>query len=230
MVDYLERLLDQAQGQDERQEEAELLEERLPGMTPGTPQPSVQYLPDPGPSPANEGEEGQTAIPSVQMGSQRQGRNRPDPTTNLPLPGERTGVPERLLAELERQLTLPPTGLGEEGTRTQGAPGQGALDQGVLGQAILGPGLAAARPLLPVPAPAGWDAAAGPPSAGGDAGLRRLYRQVRAASWEQGTAQTAGVAVSREAALPQRSGLTMGQLDRALRRDSRRYDGGMSIY
>lgn len=230
MVDYLERLLDQAQEQDERQEEAELLEERLPGMTPGMPQPSVHYLPDPGQSPANEGEEGQTAIPFVQMGSQRQGRNRPDPTTNLSPTGERTGVPERLLAELERQLMPSPTGPGEEGRSVQGAQEQGAQGQGVLGQAVLGPGLAAACPLLPVPAPSGGQAAAGPPSAGGDAGLRRLYRQVRAASWEQGAAQTAGMAVSREAALPQQSGLTMGQLDRAMRRDSRRYDGGMSIY
>lgn len=61
------------------------------------------------------------------------------------------------------------------------------------------------------------------------AGLRMLYHQVRAETWRENAVQKAGVAVTRESALPG-EGLTMGQLDRAMRRDSRRYDGGMSIY
>ena len=62
-----------------------------------------------------------------------------------------------------------------------------------------------------------------------NAGLRMLYHQVRAETWRENAVQKAGVAVTRESALPE-AGLTMGQLDRAMRRDSRRYDGGMSIY
>ena len=62
-----------------------------------------------------------------------------------------------------------------------------------------------------------------------DSGLRTLYRQVRAAARGENAVQAAGVAVVRESVQPE-SGLTMGQLDRAVRRDSRRYDGGMSIY
>ncbi|HJH61836.1 MAG TPA: hypothetical protein IAC84_00975 [Firmicutes bacterium] len=229
MVDYLERLLDQDQGQDEEQEEPGLLEERLSGMIPRVPLLNGQRPSATDRSSQDGGDEGQTAAPSVQTGPKRQSWNWSGSSTSRP-PSERSGVPERLLAQMERRLTLPSTGLGEEGRPAQGAPGQGALDQGVPGQAVLGPGLAAAHPLLPVPAQAGWEAAAGPPSAGGDGGLRRLYRQVRAASWEQSVTQTAGVAVRRETAMPQQSGLTMGQLDRAMRRDSRRYDGGMSIY
>ena len=85
-----------------------------------------------------------------------------------------------------------------------------------------------------------------------ESGLYTLYRGARAETWSGNAVQKAGVTVVRESALPEGDGLTMGrldraattdrqmsagapsltvdELDRAVRRDSRRYDGGMSIY
>lgn len=73
-------------------------------------------------------------------------------------------------------------------------------------------------------------AATARPTAGGDSALGELYRRVRtAAQTGDAAARGAGVAVVRETVAPA-PGLTAGELDRAMRRDSRRYDGGMTIY
>ena len=87
------------------------------------------------------------------------------------------------------------------------------------------------QPPLSPPA-AGGEAGLLPPrgQGGEDAPLLELYRQVRAGDWATGgIARGGGVAVVREEVSP-RQELTLGRLDRAMRRDSRRYDGGMSIY
>ena len=63
---------------------------------------------------------------------------------------------------------------------------------------------------------------------GEDAPLLELYRQVRAGEQAPAAPPPAGggVAVAREELAP-RQELTLGRLDRAVRRDSRRYDGGL---
>ena len=96
-----------------------------------------------------------------------------------------------------------------------------------------------------LPLPVGWEEAALPPgktpvhgfgaerlsrSAAG-APLAALYRQVRETVVPLQTAapgQGNRVVVREEVPAP--AGLTEEGLDRSLRRDSRRYDGGMSIY
>lgn len=60
-------------------------------------------------------------------------------------------------------------------------------------------------------------------------GLEMLHRRLRS-SRDAGSARAGSVAVVRESIEPPAAGLTAGELDRALRRDSRRYDGGMTIY
>ena len=60
--------------------------------------------------------------------------------------------------------------------------------------------------------------------------LAALYRQVSREPSLRGTDRPASVAVIREVSAPSAPGLTAGELDLAMRRDSRRYDGGMTIY
>ena len=61
-------------------------------------------------------------------------------------------------------------------------------------------------------------------------GLAALYRQLSRESVLSGTSRPASVAVVQEISAPPAAGLTAGELDLAMRRDSRRYDGGMTIY
>lgn len=61
-------------------------------------------------------------------------------------------------------------------------------------------------------------------------GLAALYRQVIREPSFSGISRPASVAVVQEVSSPSAPGLTAGELDLAMRRDSRRYDGGMTIY
>ena len=61
-------------------------------------------------------------------------------------------------------------------------------------------------------------------------GLAALYRRVISETPLSGTNRPASVAVVQEVSSPSAPGLTAGDLDLAMRRDSRRYDGGMTIY
>ena len=63
-----------------------------------------------------------------------------------------------------------------------------------------------------------------------DSGLAGLYRQLSRSLEGEGTSRPAAVAVVHEVSSPPAAGLTAGELDLAMRRDSRRYDGGMTIY
>ena len=60
-------------------------------------------------------------------------------------------------------------------------------------------------------------------------GVERLYRRMaEAVAVSPISAAVPGVV--REERTAETAGLTVRELDRAVRRDSRRYDGGMSIY
>ena len=61
-------------------------------------------------------------------------------------------------------------------------------------------------------------------------GLAALYRQLSRESVLSGSSRPASVAVVQGISAPPAAGLTAGELDLAMRRDSRRYDGGMTIY
>jgi len=92
------------------------------------------------------------------------------------------------------------------------------------------PGRSALWDLLKRPLTAG-EAMLLRPVAGTFGGLEKLYADVgRAVSSpaEAGASRFAAVTQQEEAAPGTR--LTVAELDRAIRRDSRRYDGGMSIY
>ena len=65
---------------------------------------------------------------------------------------------------------------------------------------------------------------------GGQAsGVERLYRRM-AEAVAVSPVSAAAHGVIREEQTAEAAGLTVRELDRAVRRDSRRYDGGMSIY
>lgn len=64
----------------------------------------------------------------------------------------------------------------------------------------------------------------------GDSGLSELYRQMAQVTGTGNAAGRGSVAVIRETIPADTAGLTAGELDLAMRRDSRRYDGGMTIY
>lgn len=202
MTDYLEQLLRQTQGEQEPDE--------------GQPVPGLREEPGPGswserfPIPGQAGEPGPAAVRPAGWDERPPAR-----------PGGETG----------------PAWYG-------GAGGAGAgWADGPAGKTVAGPWReqAAQRPPLAevwagtevgagggLPAPAAPRPAAGQTGPAAD-GLRMLYRQVQQASWSGSAGQRPGVAVVRETAQPEQ-GLTVGQLDRAVRRDSRRYDGGMNIY
>ena len=61
-------------------------------------------------------------------------------------------------------------------------------------------------------------------------GVGMLYRAVREAAGPLVTANSLRERRSAEEETPRPTGLTEGMLDRAMRRDSRRYDSGMTIY
>lgn len=67
------------------------------------------------------------------------------------------------------------------------------------------------------------------PVEGGSA-LPGLYRRLARASEGESAMGSASVAVVRETVPDAAQGLTAGELDLAMRRDSRRYDGAMTIY
>lgn len=118
----------------------------------------------------------------------------------------------QLLEELWKDPRLPPA-IHQNGVGTAETPGVGAV--GSVGAA----GVAKTEDTAAEPAAA---AEAG-------AGLERLYRQTVQASHP--VAQTLGAERTLRAAEPGRSAaLTVDELDRAVRRDSRRYDGGMMIF
>ena len=149
-----------------------------------------------------------------------------------PLPEARTGgipgrgSPARQARERTARQDVPPS-------PADGAPA-GGVTEGLLDQGdALAPEEAqgAAEPGGPAPSRTGLPPARPAGRAGeGASGLDALYRGVRRESRQDSAVQRAGVAVVRESALPEGTGLTMGRLDRAVRRDSRRYDGGMTIY
>ena len=64
----------------------------------------------------------------------------------------------------------------------------------------------------------------------GGSGLAGLYRQLSRSLEGEGSGRPASVAVVHEVSSVPAAGLTAGELDLAMRRDSRRYDGGMTIY
>lgn len=83
------------------------------------------------------------------------------------------------------------------------------------------------------PATAAEDAVTAPtPGAAADRGLEELYRRTAQAS--RPTAQSLPVEQAGRTRFAEEPGrtaaLTVDELDRAVRRDSRRYDGGMSIF
>ena len=61
-------------------------------------------------------------------------------------------------------------------------------------------------------------------------GLPELYRQMARITGGSSAAGHGSVAVIRETVTQEAGGLSAGELDLAMRRDSRRYDGGMTIY
>ena len=203
MVDYLEQLLRQAADgtEDEEPEEGEALPLDLP------PGPAAAAGPAAGPE-----EEGTPA-----------GAERPPAGPEGPAPEDPGGPDWRELGQ-NRPVPPPPA-------QPEAAPGGVAEEllggmETALPPAGEGGWIGAGDPaptLPPLSAPSGQALEA-------ESGLHALYRGVRAETWSGSAAQKAGVAVVRESALPEGTGLTMGQLDRAVRRDSRRYDGGMSIY
>lgn len=66
--------------------------------------------------------------------------------------------------------------------------------------------------------------------AGFDSGMDALYRQLSRSVSGGNTGRSGSAAVVRETVSAPAVGLTAGELDLAMRRDSRRYDGGMTIY
>ena len=201
MEDWLEQLLEQAGQTQEAEPEQEL--DPAWGRRPAAPAAPTKPVPAGEPEGEGGGLRGEDGPP-----------DRPRP------------------AQLHGEQALPGQALSQPTPPAQAtpAPSRGGALEEVLGQTV--------SVLLPPeagPAPASQPGAPGPrlPGQGtadrAGSGLELLYRQVQAAAWRENAVQQAGVAVVRESALPQ-PGLTMGQMDRALRRDSRRYDGGMSIY
>lgn len=79
--------------------------------------------------------------------------------------------------------------------------------------------------------PSNWAGAGTSRTRPGRDSVPELYRQVSRAVWAAGAAAPAAqaVTVTEQRAAPA-AGLTVGELDRAVRRDSRRYDGGMTLY
>lgn len=68
------------------------------------------------------------------------------------------------------------------------------------------------------------------PHIGQTSALQALYRQLARETAGVSVEKSGSVAVVRETVPGPAVGLTAGQLDLAMRRDSRRYDGGMTIY
>lgn len=128
---------------------------------------------------------------------------------------------EQLLEQVERHEPEEETGLlavtGGVGT----LPPPPAARTG--GEELLSPGLSGRRVELPFPF-------AGRTEAGSDSALPELYRQLAAEAAGQQAGKSPAVAVVHESVPSAAAGLTAGELDRAIRRDSRRYDGGMTIY
>ena len=98
------------------------------------------------------------------------------------------------------------------GNAPEGENGDAAPEQGMTVPDLWEPPLMGAR--LPVE---------------GGSALPGLYRRLARASEGESATGSASVAVVRET-VPDGVGLTAGELDLAMRRDSRRYDGAMTIY
>ena len=98
------------------------------------------------------------------------------------------------------------------GNAPEGENGDAAPEQGMTVPDLWEPPLMGAR--LPVE---------------GGSALPGLYRRLARASEGESAMRSASVAVVRET-VPDGVGLTAGELDLAMRRDSRRYDGAMTIY
>lgn len=166
------------------------------------------------------------------------------------LEGRRTGAgagmeaadPERALAAGWEEL-FRPDGAAEESRTGGGAPGEDGPEP--YGLAAAGGGAGGGMPVRPEDGGAEAARLIGPlrgeyPAAdraldGGTAaerGLAELYRQTaQAARPALPPASGGGMARTDRAGEPGRSaGFTVDELDRAVRRDSRRYDGGLSIF
>ena len=200
MVDHLEQLLRQARTDREEDEEETL---SVPGDRDPGPPPA---RPEPGAGEAAElprspaGQASERKPPLREDGGQMW---RPLRTVRaLPDPAPDEAAPGGVAEELldQADIALPP--VWESGTANLDGP-------------------ALSLPILSVQPGQAIEA---------ESGLYTLYRGARAETWSGNAVQKAGVTVVRESALPEGEGLTMGRLDRAVRRDSRRYDGGMSIY
>ena len=203
MVDRLEELLAQmADEDDEDQEDALALE--------------AERVPPDAPAPGSEGQtEGSEDLGSREEAAQTERETASASIENgelwekIPrIGGEQTPEDDRLASAHENGLTAaraPRAGNGQT---------VGGLEPAKL-------------------ATAAEDAAAAPaPGAVAEGGLEELYRRTAQAS--RPTAQSLPVEQAgrtRSAEEPGRTAaLTVDELDRAVRRDSRRYDGGMSIF
>ena len=255
MVDYLEQLLMQLwernEDEDEDRETMSLPHEAGVGRRQTGAQPDVNWE---GPETAPGGLEPQPDWPERLTDGRRlremaggryvrelqyaeQSRERSGDSSPPEAEPETAG--ERVWRQISRSGDIP-RGLSPEGDvlrRPASGPSEDPTPVGVAERVLdqLRPSMPAAgeSQVETLNRTRGGTVALAAPPAGGlqeeTAGLRTLYRQVRAASWGENAVQTAGVAVTQEAVLPETE-LRLGQLDRAMRRDSRRYDGGMTIY
>ena len=131
---------------------------------------------------------------------------------------------QSLLAEELKLSTVP---VGRPAARKTGAEEPGQED---------GPSVSREEASRDLPSVLGkWTedpdgAAVGKALPGGQAsGVERLYRRM-AEAVAVSPVSAAAHGVIREEQTAETAGLTVRELDRAVRRDSRRYDGGMNIY
>lgn len=201
MVDWLEELLAAVDSEDEDGQE-DALALALEGAA----------SPAPAPVPGDEAEDGGL--------EQTEGLGRPGDAP----PPPRAGGGEAQAGPRDR---IEPPG---ERRQLGGAPPEAAPD--TLGRALAGRGrkaqaLGAADPRAGEAAEAGaW------PAGTAEAGLERLYRRTAQAGRLPAQGMAGGTAAwTRPEKEPgQTAALTVDELDRAVKRDSRRYDGGMSIF
>ena len=128
---------------------------------------------------------------------------------------------EQLLEQVERHEPEEETGL----LAVSGGVGIPAVPPAVRneGEGLLPPGLSGQHEEFSL-------GPAGAMRIGTDSALPGLYRQLAAEAAGQQGGKSPAVAVVHEGVPSAAEGLTAGELDRAIRRDSRRYDGGFFIY
>lgn len=221
----MEKLLELAEDEENGDGQADALELR-PVAAPAPPPPEMETQAGP------RREETAEAAAPAEVGDLPAGLKIPvgtAETTALPEhPGEAPGVGERLEGGgLERS---PADSIPAEARRG----GQGHIVAGPNGTALLRWPGAGDVELARTDAPAGRTAQDGPaaPPQPARRGLEALYRQAAQAARPAPQAQAA-LRPGQEVRLGEPDTprqLTVDELDRALRRDSRRYDGGLEIF